>query len=305
MSDIKLFRIAPSAVVELQGRAVEIEKTLQILMEQNLETFLSVRLLASEYGTGKVHGGRIDTLGLDELGAPVIIEYKRSLNENVINQGLFYLDWLLDHKGEFQLLIQERLGPSVTVDWLNPRLLCIASDFTKYDEYAVQQIDRNISLIRYKRFGNDMLILELVNATTSKASAGHPPIPKGAGGGKIAARKNVEQLLAKVDDAMRARFEALREFTLGLGDDVQMKTLQDYFAFTRIRNFACMEAHPVSRKILIYLKLDPTTLAMVPGFTRDVRRIGHFGTGDLEVTVDSDEDVELAQQFITRSYQSA
>jgi predicted transport protein len=187
---------------------------------------------------------------------------------------------------------------------LNPRLLCIASDFTKYDEYAVQQIDRNISLLRYKRFGNDMLILELVNATTSKASAGQPPSHKSEGGGRPNARKTVEQLLSKADQSIRARFETLREFTLALGDDVQMKTLQDYFAFTRIRNFACMEVHPVSRKILLYLRLDPSNIAMVPNFTRDVREIGHFGTGDLEITVDSDEDVEPAQTLITTSYQN-
>jgi hypothetical protein len=35
-----------------------------------------------------VHGGRIDTLGLDDNNCPVIIEYKHALNENVISQGL-------------------------------------------------------------------------------------------------------------------------------------------------------------------------------------------------------------------------
>ena len=67
-------------------------------------------MLASEYSTGPKHGGRIDTLGIDENGNPVIIEYKRATNENVINQGLFYLDWLLDHRAEFKLLVMERLG---------------------------------------------------------------------------------------------------------------------------------------------------------------------------------------------------
>jgi hypothetical protein len=28
----------------------------------------------------------------------------------VINQGLFYLDWLLDHRGEFELLIMKSSG---------------------------------------------------------------------------------------------------------------------------------------------------------------------------------------------------
>jgi RecB family endonuclease NucS len=90
MSDIKLFKLGEPGVVELQGKSVAVEKTLQTLMEQHLEAFLGVRFLQSEYSTGKTHGGRIDTLGIDENYSPVIIEYKRSTNENVINQGLFY-----------------------------------------------------------------------------------------------------------------------------------------------------------------------------------------------------------------------
>src|SRR6266487_4618857 len=152
MGDIKLFRLKNQAASEIQGTAVSLEKSLQTLIERNLETLLGVRFLATEYITGKTHGGRIDTLGIDENGSPVIIEYKRSLNENVINQGLFYLDWLMDHKGEFELLVLKTLGKAVadSIDWSAPRLLCIASDFTKYDEYAVQQINRNIELIRYR-----------------------------------------------------------------------------------------------------------------------------------------------------------
>ena len=90
MSDIKLFRLG-TTVEEFKGKSVAVEKTLQSLMEHHLETFLGVRFLQSEYSTGKTHAGRIDTLGIDENNSPVIIEYKRSTNENVINQGLFYL----------------------------------------------------------------------------------------------------------------------------------------------------------------------------------------------------------------------
>ncbi len=97
MSDIKLFRLGVGGVQELGGESVAVEKSLQTLMERNLEPLLGVRFLASEFRTGKTHGGRIDTLGMDENGSPVIVEYKRALNENVINQGLFYLDWLMDH----------------------------------------------------------------------------------------------------------------------------------------------------------------------------------------------------------------
>jgi len=122
LSDIKIFRLSGETVVELEGYSVTIEKSIQVLIEKHLETFLGVRFLASEYSTGKTHAGRIDTLGLDENGCPVIIEYKRAVNENVINQGLFYLDWLMDHKAEFILRAIDRFGKEVAdaIEWSTP-----------------------------------------------------------------------------------------------------------------------------------------------------------------------------------------
>src|SRR5581483_800638 len=130
MSDIKLFRLATNGAQEVAGTSVQIEKSMQDLIEQNLEAFLGIRFLASEYITGKTHRGRIDTLGVDENNNPVILEYKRSINENVVTQGLFYLDWLLDHQAEFALLAMKKLGPSFydQIYWSSPRLVCIAGD---------------------------------------------------------------------------------------------------------------------------------------------------------------------------------
>lgn len=224
MSDIKLFRTDTSHVEELEGRSVAVEKSLQTLIEKHLDAFLGVRFLATEYSTGRSHGGRIDTLGIDENGCSVIIEYKRSLNENVINQGLFYLDWLLDHKAEFTLLVMKALGQETAddIDWSAPRLVCIAGDFTKYDEHAVGQINRNIELIRYRRYGDELLLLELVNATTAQTT--NDPSGK-------AKYKTVTDYLDQAEPALTDRFEALKAFLLALGDDVQMKTLKYYFAF--------------------------------------------------------------------------
>src|SRR4030042_430166 len=130
MSDIKLFQIGKNRITELEGKSVQIEKSLQTIIERNLEAFLGVRFLETEYGTGPKHGGRIDTLGIDENNCPVIIEYKRATNENIINQGLFYIDWLLDHKAEFELLVQKKLGKNVSehIEWGGERLICIAGD---------------------------------------------------------------------------------------------------------------------------------------------------------------------------------
>src|SRR5690606_12582338 len=124
----------------------KVEREIQKLCEENLDTFFGIRFLASEYSTGIKHKGRIDSLGIDENNCPVIVEYKLDSKENVINQGLFYLDWLMDHQANFELLCMKKLGQATDVDWTNPRLLCIARDFTRYDDYAIGQINRNIEL---------------------------------------------------------------------------------------------------------------------------------------------------------------
>lgn len=302
MSDIKLFRIASGAVTELVGTTDTVEKSVQILFETNLEALLGVKFLATEFTT--THGGRIDTLGLDENGCPVILEYKRASNENVINQGLFYLDWLMDHRKDFQWLVLEKLGKDAAdaVDWSAPRLICIAGDFNRYDDHAVKQIQRNIDLIRYRRFGGDLLMLDLVAVTSVKglvslgvASNGRVPVSSGK-------QKTISTVLAELDASMIDRFEALRAYLVALGDDVQETTLQLYIAFKRIKNFACVEFRPTTNKILIFVKVDPSTVQIEPGFTRDVSKVGHFGTGDLEITLNTVNDFERAMPLIERSY---
>jgi hypothetical protein len=210
MSDIKLFRLQSGKAKEIQGVASGLEKPLQSLLEQNLEELLGVKFLASEHSTGKTHAGRIDTLGIDEDSCPVILEYKRSIGENVINQGLFYLDWLMDHKAEFQLLVLKRYGSKIAdvIDWTGPRLICVAADFTKYDGHAVQQMNRNIELIRYRQFGADLMLLELVNsiASTAPANKGGAKTTNGKAAGKDqAGDKTVAQWFASMPPELRAQ----------------------------------------------------------------------------------------------------
>jgi hypothetical protein len=73
MSDIKLFRLSGVLPEEIEGTSSPLERSLQTLIERHLEAFLGVRFLASEFATGQEHGGRMDTLGIDENGCPVII----------------------------------------------------------------------------------------------------------------------------------------------------------------------------------------------------------------------------------------
>lgn len=308
MSDIQLFRLQNNTATELAATVVALERNLQTLIEGQMETFLGVRFLATEYATGKTHRGRIDSLGLDENNCPVIVEYKRHSNENVINQGLFYLDWLLDHKAEFRWLVMEKLGKEVadSVEWSGTRLLCIAADFTRYDQHAVQQIPRNIELIRYKRFGEDLLLLELVNTQTvaesSTESAKSSPVDAGSASTKPQGKDKsfAEQLEGAAPD-IQALYADLRSFVFAQGDDVTEKQLKLYVAFRKLKNFASVVMYP--NKMLVMLKLNPDTVAQEEGFSRDVRQIGHWGTGDLELCLRNAQDLERAKPLLERAYQ--
>lgn len=317
MSDIKLFRLTSQAASEISGAAMALEKPLQKVFEKNLEALLNVRFLASEYS---ITDGRIDTLGLDENNCPVIIEYKRQANENVINQGLFYYDWLMDHQADFELLTIKTIGQEAAneIDWSAPRLVCIAANFTRYDEHAVKQIDRNIELIRYRKFGDDLLMLDLLTATTSRKPAslakrkphtGHEGndsnILQSASEPELLGGTTLGQHDAAILQAVgeqKTRYEALADFMNSLGEDVQERHLNTYVAFKRIRNFACILLRNQRDAIIVFANINPKEIEMESSFTRDVTNIGHYGTGDLEITIESDEDLERAKPLIQKAY---
>ena len=319
MSDIKLFHLAAGQATELQGSASDLERPLQTLIESNLGPLLNIRFLASEHSNGKTHGGRIDSLGLDENNCPVILEYKRSVGENVINQGLFYLDWLMDHKAEFKLLVLDKLGQSAAdaIDWSAPRVVCIAADFTKYDGHAVQQIGRNIELIRYRRFGDDLLLLESANlggdgnASGVKPSKGlktiGAPVPLSAPDTASPTKtpgpdKSYAELRASLPEPMVQLLTSLEDYVFSLGDDVQRKELRLYAAFKRLKNFATVVLH---RKncLLLYLHTDPAKALPALANARDVSNIGHWGTGNLEVALSNLADLDAVKPFINSAYE--
>ncbi|MEC9110437.1 MAG: DUF5655 domain-containing protein [Pseudomonadota bacterium] len=305
MSEIKLFRAVGQNLSELVGGAVDLERSLQSRFEKNLEALLGVRFLASEY---RITDGRMDTLGIDENDAPVIIEYKRSSNENVINQGLFYLNWLVDHKGDFELLVQRELDMEAaqSIDWNGPRLICIANNFTKYDEHAVRQMNRNIDLIRYKEFPPDLLLLEQLTSTTAIGGSGVSSSQvQSSSAGAAAYRATVTDHLEGASSEMLDRYGLIRDYLLACGDDVQEKTLDNYVAFRRIKNFACVQLRNQIGKVLVYLRVDPANIELEDGFMRDMRNKGHYGTGDLELNIMSDDDFERAKPYFDKAYNNA
>ena len=295
MADIKLFNIKGN-VSEYQSGTVNLEKELQTVIENNMTSFFGVTFLDTEYCI--TDGGRMDSIGIDENNCPVIFEYKRSIKDNVINQGLFYLNWLLDHKDSFKVLVIEKLGleASNKIDWTRPRIICVANDFTKYDESAIKQMDRNISLIRYRKFGDDLLMFEQINENVAKA------LPDDNTVGKTTkyTDKTFDEQIATADKSIQDLYQNLVNFMLSLGDDIIETQLKLYSAFKKIKNVATVYAQ--KRELVLNLALDPATVTYEEGFSRDVSTIGHWGTGNVEVRIRNKADFEKAKPLLDRAY---
>ena len=296
MSEIKLFNIN-GYVKQLISSEVLLEKELQTLIENNMETFFGVRFLKSEYA---ITNGRMDSIGIDENNCPVIFEYKRSSNENVINQGLFYLDWLLDHKADFKLLVIEKLGieAAESIDWSVPCVICVANDFTKYDVHAVNQMQRNIKLVKYCKYGDELILFEHLNAPIVKAIT----TPDAEDNRRSKDKTHIEKITTATEK-IRTLYETLCNFIESLGDDIVSNQLKYYLAYKKVQNMACIEIY--AKHIFIYLKLNPEDIVLEEGFSRDMRNIGHFGTGDLQLTIKDAADFEKAKGLIQRAYDEA
>ncbi|HAH04279.1 MAG: hypothetical protein UV78_C0016G0004 [Parcubacteria group bacterium GW2011_GWA2_43_17] len=134
------------------------EADLRDFFADNLEDLLGMRFLAKEYSTTD---GRIDTLAIDETNAPVIIEYKWGQNDAIFTQGLFYFNWLRKNKKHFDLLVANKLGKEVKVNWSSPRVVLVSQGFDNRTIIAVQEVDY-VELIRYTPYKQDILYLETV-----------------------------------------------------------------------------------------------------------------------------------------------
>ena len=53
----------------------------------------------------------------------------------------------------------------------------------------------------------------------------------------------------------------------------------------------------------VYLKIDPESIKLEEGFDPDVSTVGHYGTGDLELTLGGHADLKKAKGLICQSYE--
>lgn len=296
---VPIYQFNNETLNQITLSSFENEKEFQTVFEKHLETLLGIRFIATEFVTGNRQRGRIDTLGIDQDGSPVIIEYKHKSNENVINQGLYYLVWLMDHKGDFQIALQNKYSDKYEVDWGNPRVLLIAEKFSEYDKCAVNRMGGNIELWIYRYYDKGIIFLEpiFLPPDTKKKK-----VLKTHADEEVEIEHTVEQHLKGKSEKNQKLYQTLREDILGLdeADEILENPTKIYIGFKRGKNFC--EVEIFQKYIKVWLDITPDDLNNPKGIGRDVRGIGHHGTGSFELQIAELQELDDAIYLIRQAY---
>ncbi|SCY19368.1 Predicted transport protein [Nonlabens sp. Hel1_33_55] len=286
----------------LKEKPFKLEKEIQSIFESNLGTFMDLQLVKSEFA---IKNKRIDTLAYDtRSNAFIIIEYKRSKNISVVDQGFTYLSLMLENKADFIVEYNETLKKSIKrndVDWSQTRVVFVSTGFTENQKTATNFKDIAIELWEVKRYENNLISLNQIKK--SKSAESIKPITSTNAQLEIVNKEikvytEEDHLSGKPDDVVEL-YESYKEAILNLADDIEVKANKLYIAFKKDRNLSDIVI--LKKGLKIFINLTKGTLDDPKGIMRDVSNTGHWGNGDYETIVKSTKDLEYIMSLIKQT----
>ena len=296
-----LFNINNGKLEQIQELPFKLEKEIQELTEQNLSAILGLNFIRSEFA---LNNFRIDTLAFDKEAASfVIIEYKRDKNFSVIDQGYAYLSLMLNNKADFILEYNENSKDSLKrndIDWSQSRVIFISPSFTTYQKEAINFKDLPIELWEVKRYSNKTINYNKIQTSGAQESV------KTISRQDDAIEKVTKEIkvyteqdhLEKISDEVKELYEKVKNAILNL-DNLEVKPKKLYIAFVATNNVIDIRIQQSGLKM--WLNLSKGQLNDPKEICRDVSSTGHWGNGDYEITMQTDEDLEYILSLIKQS----
>ena len=243
---MQLYQTQAQSLVELTEDPFRLEREIQSLFENNLYSFTGLEFIKSEF---TIKNNRIDTLAFDpESQAFVIIEYKRERNYSVIDQGVSYLNLMLDYKADFIVEYNESQSKQLKrhdVDWSQSRIIFVSPSFTDFQKQSTNFKDFSIELWEIKRYQGGIISVNPLQKTKSAPSIkqvqkmGSEDIKKIAK--EIQTYDEAYHLADKSDD-IKELYEQFRDSILNLAPDIEMNIRKNYIAF-KCKNSNLLYAH--------------------------------------------------------------
>ena len=269
------------------------EKYIQNVFEKNLNEILNIIFLATEYRT--TDGRRIDTLGIEGDGTPVIIEYKKKQSSSVINQAISYLRWLKDHKADFKALVQ-KAKVDIEIDWSAPKIICVAKSYNKFDRDTADEVSHiKIELLEFVIYKNNILWLDRKfqqeNSSAKKVSDKEKKE-------KPAKEYTIKYHLSDKPQKIQEMFGEINKRIIELDSSIKVEPKKSYIAYKLVTNFVNISLQKSA--VLMVLNVPNGALDDPHKITKYSKR--HFGTGDYEVKLGTEEHMDAVFELIEQSY---
>lgn len=296
---MKIYTNKKGKLVEVKPKPFKLEREIQKLFEDNLNALMGLNLVRSEF---TIKNKRIDTLAFDpQAGAFIIIEYKRDKNVSVVDQGFTYLSLMLENKADFVVAYNEQLNKTMKmadVDWSQTRVVFVSPSFTENQIQATNFKDIGIELWEVQQFDDGNISIRQIKQSNSATSI-KPIAQQSSVIQKVTSEIKVYSEAdheSAVDAEIFELYEKFRDAILNLADGIEVSPQKLYIALKKNGNLACIQLQ--KKNLKIYIGAKKGTLEDPKKLAKDVSAIGHYGTGDYEIQVNSDKDLEYIMSLV-------
>lgn len=299
---MNLYLYSKNKVKSVKENPFKLEKEIQSIFENNLNDITGLQIVKSEF---TIKNKRIDTLAYDKVSnAFIIIEYKRSKNISVVDQGFTYLSLMLENKADFIVEYNETLKGSIKrtdVDWSQTRVIFVSTGFTENQKTATNFKDIAIELWEIKRYENNLISINQIKKSKSAESI-KPITATNAMLNAVTSEIKVyteEDHTANKSDEIIELYETYRNAITNLTDDIEIEPKKLYIAFKKNKNIADIVI--LKKGLKLFINLSKGNLNDPKKLMRDVSNTGHWGNGDYELIVKNTDDLEYLMSLIKQA----
>jgi len=296
-----IYQVRKGGLVPIKEKAIKLEKDLQKLTEENLQTVFGLEFVRTEFG---LHNLYIDTLAFDtENKSFIIIEYKRDKSFSVVDQGYAYLALMLNNKADFILEYNERKQGNLkrdNVDWSQSKVLFLANSFTRYQQSAINFKDLPIELWEVKLFDNDTILYNQLKPSTSSASI--KDVSKDKTISDVTKEVKVYTLddhFSKCSDEIKDLFLILQAKIIELSPDVKEYIGKSTLPY-KVRYLTFIYVTLRQREIHLDLRLPDDIELPTLGKKREVKESDVF---KISAKIKSEDDIYQVMSLIKKAYQ--
>lgn len=302
-----IYKQSGNKFVPVKEKRVDLEKTIQKLVEENLNEVFGLSFVASEFPLSNL---RIDTLAFDEeTKSFVVIEYKRDKNFTVVDQGYAYLALLLNNKADFVLEYNEKCKKNLRkddIDWSQSRVMFVAQSFTKYQQEAIGFQDLPIELWEVKKYDEDLVSFNQVRASEKSESIK-----------TVAKNKDIEQVSREIkqyslDDHIKPTWNKTKELfdefsqrVLELDSRFEIKPVKIYIGFRIGRKNVINVKSRNTKLILELLRTRPQDLKDPEKRVRYFKNSYKYFNQHVSIfDIENEEDIDYAISLVKQVYKT-